>query len=263
MLIVPGKGKDTLVRLLNEANVLDEPLTTDNIVFGPPKVGSSATDTTVVVVPVLTSLYGERQTIQYPRLDLTAAYGDVRPVVFGLGAGDLHGMLPMLEEALGIDLDPTDIQNLEFDWLSVGGQVNVPIIAQSDSLSYIGRFTIEFHRVRPDLYEFVKNRDLPAFNWLTNPDTTRSLAMLTWSINFTENRPRLRNSGGRWFDGTYVADLMLSLGFAAWPSPTTNKWLKEGSPKDLGGNLSFDRVIVQPNVIGGDYAGDAYFHYNL
>lgn len=266
MLIVRGQAKETLVRLLNENNVLPEALTVDGVVFGPARaISARPNGAEITLVPVIDSRYVGAVKVNYPRLNLTQAFGDVKPIITALGGSSLHSMLGTITEALGIDMLPEDVVDVKIDWLSTGGQVNIPIKAVPGSLGYVGSFLIQFNRLRPELDEFITNRDLPVFVHPVDPTLgKRSLSMETFGLDFTENLAGLGIRNGRWLNSTYVADLMLSLGYPSWPGVTNQKLLYSGSTANYAkANKNFDWVIVQPGIDQPLYKGDAYFHYNL
>lgn len=268
MLLVPGRGKDTLVSLINAANSLPQPLTPDELTFGPPSLNLDLDNgTTVAIIPRLDrSIYTDRINIVYQRMDLSQAYYGIVPEVRASGGGDLYSLLPAINQALGLNLQAEDFDNVVLDWLAAGGQVYVALRAKPTSYAYTGSFRVRFFRLKYTLTEVVKDPLLKVFTFPKVTAEAASLSMLTWDIDFTGERAKLKINNRRWADAGAIASLMAVQGFADFPANVdTNKQSLTDLPTGMvaGANRSYDRVVVQRDVKTPAYAGDAYFHYNL
>lgn len=276
MILVPGKGKDVLVDLINQQNVLPSPLKPDEVIFTTPKFvqGPLPTLVTSTVIPVPDSAYEGMVPVQYERMDLTSAFGDYRPRITGLSNGNLHSMLPFIGKELGISLEPEDFEQVDYSWLGEDEEVNIPLIALSTSLSYIGKFSVQFTRRRIKLEEAIKITDLDVH---THPGITvatlskKPVTLFTYSRDWSEyysaiQRHRLYNIAG---NASALRNLMSSLGFSNWPVGWNNPMLDRPTSAVPESNKDYDRVITMEvkdkENIGQilPYAGLAYFHYNV
>lgn len=275
MILVPGKGKDVLVDLINQQNVLPSPLKPDDVIFTTPKYvqGTLPTLVTSTVIPVPSAAYEGMVPVQYERMDLTSAFGEYRPRITGLSNGNLHSMLPFIGKELGIQLDAEDFDQVDYSWLGEDEEVNIPLIALSTSLSYIGKFSVQFTRRRIKLEEAIKVTDLDVHLWpglTAETAEKRPVTLFTYSRDWSEHynairRHQLYNIPG---NPSALRALMSSLGFSNWPQGWYNPMYDYPTSAVAEANKDYDRVIVQPirDVGAGQilpYAGMAYFHYNV
>lgn len=268
MLLVPGRGKDVLVNLINASNTLPVALSPDTVMFGTPKVDASTpTGVTVALFPVLGSIYTGGAEINYQRMDLSSAFGNIVPKVRGVAGGNLHALLPLINETLGVTITPEDVEEVKLDWLEAGSEVYLPIKALPTSLSYVGAFRIQFYRLRPALADAIAQTALEGFRFVGGDVTggIRSVTMGTWGLNFTENMDALKLTNvGQWAAFTKLREVMTTLGYPGWPvaDPKVARIVDQPTAAVPEANPHFERVVVQKNVVGAGYAGDAYFHYN-
>lgn len=268
MLLVPGRGKDTLVALINASNALPQPLTTDELTFGPPSLNTTLDNgTNLVLIPRLeSSIYAGRIQVLYQRMNLSQAFYGIVPEVKAPGGADLYSLIPAINLALGLELTSEEFDNVSLNWLASGGQVYIELRAKAESVAYTGGFRVKYYRTKKTLAEVLKDLELALFSYPNVTAGKRSLSMLTHDLDFSADRASLKINGGRWASPTAIATLMANAGFASFPSAAGNILI---GLTDLpttavsGANTEYDRVVVQRNVLGGDYAGDAYFHYNL
>lgn len=276
MILVPGKGKDVLVDLINQQNVLPSPLKPDEVIFTTPKFvqGPLPTLVTSTVIPVPDSAYEGMVPVQYERMDLTSAFGEYRPRITGLSNGNLHSMLPFISKELGIQLDATDFDQVDYSWLGENEEVNIPLIALSTSLSYIGKFSVQFTRRRIQLAEAIKITDLDVHR---HPGVTAEneaktpITLFTYAQDWSEHYDKIRRHpyANIFNNPSGLRTLMSSFGFPNWPQGYWNPVYDYPTSAVPEANQDYDRVLVQlvedkaPINQVLPYAGKAYFHYNV
>lgn len=275
MILVPGKGKDVLVGLINQQNVLPSPLNPDDVIFTTPKYvqGPNPTLVSSTVIPIPDTTYEGSVPVQWERMDLTSAFGEYRPRITGLSNGNLHSMLPYISQELGIQLDGVDFEQVDYSWLGEDEEVNIPLVALTTSLSYIGEFVIRFTRRRPQLSEVIKVTDLDVMQWAgltAETSSKRPVSMYVYGEDWTEFRSAIQKHNFYNIAGNPSAlrALMSSRGFSNWPVSWENPMYDYATSQVAAANKDYDRVIVQvvKDVLPGQvlpYAGVAYFHYNI
>lgn len=267
MLLVPGRGRDVLVDLINSSNPLPLALTSDTVFLGDPKVlASPPGGVAVVVVPLVGGRYAEQVEVQYQRMDLTGIFGGYKPIIEGLGTSNLHTMLDVINEALGTSFEPRDVEDVEIDWLKANNQVNLPIKATPKSYGYFGSFIVQFNRERSTLADKVKVNSLDLFNYKgTGNAVGRSLEMVTWGLDFSEDLAALEiNRYGQWTQLGKLAAILQGLGFADFPQVDFRKNpVGDYATSEVpSANPRFERVAIHRDVVTAGYRGTAYFHYN-
>lgn len=273
MILVPGKGKDVLIDLINQSNVLPYPLTSNEVLFSDPKVvvGPLPTAVNSLVLALPGSNYDGFVTVQWERMDLTSAFGGMVPRVGGLSSGNLHSMLPWIGRELGIQLLPEDF--IEVDWSSLGPNesANVRLKAEVNSMNYTGEFIIQFTRLRPSLDMEFKSLALNVYK-LPGEVTPgkRQVNMATYGRDFTGvYESIMRHPYYNIFnDGTAVRQVMSGMGYVNWPVGWDNPIADYATSEIPESNKDYDRVIVQQvkDIEGMQvlpYEGTAYFHYNV
>lgn len=276
MILVPGKGKDVLVDLINQQNVLPSPLKPDDVIFTTPKYiqGPLPTLVTSTVIPVPDSVYEGMVPVQYERMDLTSAFGNYRPRITGLSNGNLHSMLPYIGKELGIQLDASDFDQVDYSWLSDNEEVNIPLIALTTSLSYVGKCSVQFTRRRTKLTEAVQITDLDVHlhPGVTEDNAAKTpITLFTYERDWSEHYDEIRRH--QYADILYnpngMRELMSSFGFPNWPQGYWNPIYDYPTSAVPEANQDYDRVLVQviqdqlPIAQVLPYAGVAYFHYNV
>lgn len=278
MILVPGKGKDVLVDLINQQNVLPYPLLPDEVLFTAPKVvnGTLPTLVSATVMSIPGSKYDGFSPLEWQRMDLTGAFGEMIPHVRGLSNGNLHSMLPYIGQELGVELFPEDFLQVDYSNLQENEQVNIQLVATVNSLSFVGSFVIQFTRLRPALTDSFKVRSLDVFQWpgWTKPvegaAAKRQLSMDIYSQDWTEFYSSVMRHPGANIPGNPNAlrALMSSKGYVNWPVGWNNPCYDYLTTQVPEANKDYDRVIVQPirdlkNIQTLPYEGTAYFHYNV
>lgn len=278
MILVPGKGKDVLVDLINQQNVLPYPLLPDEVLFTAPKVvnGTFPTLVNASVMSIPGSKYDGFASIEWQRMDLTSALGEMIPRVSGLSNGNLHSMLPYIGQELGMELFPEDFLQVDYSSLQENEEVNIQLVATVNSLSYVGSLVIRFTRLRPALIDSFKKLSLDVFNWpgwtkpLEGAAAKRQLSMDIYSQDWTEHYAAVRRHPSYNIPGwpTDLRNLMSTKGYVNWPVGWNNPCYDYATSQVPEANKDYDRVIVQSirdikNVQTLPYEGTAYFHYNV
>ena len=266
MLFLKDGARAALVSLINEQNTLPVPLTERDLYHGKLKPVNGQVE--LPTVTMFVSVYEGYARFVYGRVNLSQIFGTHRPTISAVGQNSLHAMLPMLSKAFGFTILPEDVYNVNITWLGGNEEVNIQIMARPESVGFEGSFVIKFIRVRPMLNTIVSMQNLDVLTHAWADQAKRSVDVLLWSVDFTgwiKNELRTHYTDGRlWANMPGLQGVMNQLGYAAWPQrtgPIAN--LKVYATKDLPqANKDFTHVIVQKQVVGADYAGTAYFHYN-
>lgn len=279
MILVPGKGKDVLVDLINQQNALPYPITPDEVYISAPKTlgGVYPTAVEVKVIPMPGSVYEGEVPVDYRRLDLTSAFGEMRPRVVGRSNGNLHSMLPFISKELGMDLRPEDFVQVDYDWLDENEEANIHLVAERESLSYVGSFTIQFTRRRTQLLEALNvtrdadNLRVPGASVIGLGKGLRQVDMVTWAYDFSEHYNAIRRH--KWYNiagnpSALRALMYQKFGFANWPYGWNHSYRDLATSQVPEANQDYERVIVQRIVDLSvnktlPYEGTAYLHYNV
>lgn len=263
MFLLPASSEEAVLSLINQENDLPIDLQPGDLYFGNVK----KLDNGSILLPTVTMYdnedYEGYANFEYKRVDLTAAFGGIRPQIHELGQTSLHRLLPIINKKLNLNLQPRDIVDQEIDWLGGNEQANLLFRAHVQSLGYEGQFIVQFTRVRPVLSEAIGNKALLTYRHPENPPVGKtSTAMRTWGMDFTDFQSALAVFNGYWTTPLKVKETMALFGIDAWPDAPRYS-VQSYATKDVPeANKAFTNVIVQKNVNGPDYQGTAYFHFN-
>lgn len=263
MNLLPGTSEEALLALVNAANPgLPQPLKPGDLYFGKVKTLSGGK----VQIPAVTmydSAYEGYAKFEYRRLNLSQAFGSVRPALRDIGYPSLHQLLPVINARLGINLQPADVIDTKIDWLGNNEHLNIQVTASADSLGYEGTFVITFTRIRPLLSKVVTTSSLDVLKHPSEP-TAKSLPMHMYSLDFSENTAELLLYYNQlWWNLQALKRLMQGHGFADWPQGSAQNPVRAYLTKDRPeANQDFTNVIIQKAPVIPGWKGDAYFHYN-
>lgn len=262
MFLLPGGSEQALIEAIRATNPGASDLTMDDLYFG--KVKQSTTQG-YVEAPVV-AMYNSRFTgylrLEYKRIDLGRAYNGVKPQVKRVGYPTLWRLLPIINETLGLSLSENDVADVDITWINDNEQINIPIITKSSSLGYEGQFIVEYHRVRPELAS-IAMLELDVMQHPIDPAIgKKSLAMLLWSEDFTEDKEALTVLWGKWWYHDKVVRVMAARGFPNWPQASGDMLGVYDTTKYKGANTAFTHVIVQKDLSFPDSQGTALIHYN-
>lgn len=263
MFLLPASSEEVVLSLINQENDLPYDLLPGDLFYGNIKALEGGS----ILLPTVTmydnETYDGYSKFEYSRVNLTAAFGDVRPQIHELGQTSLHRLLPIINKKLNINLQPADIIDQPIEWLGGNEQANLVFRASAQSLGYEGQFVVQFTRVRPILNESIANKTLLTFRHPETPTAGKtSVAMRTWGMDFSEFQSTMAIYNGYWSSYAKLKETMATFGFADWPEPA-RYGVQLYATKDVPeSNKAFTNVIVQKNVNGPDYSGTAYLHYN-
>jgi hypothetical protein len=269
MALLPGTPTDRLIALINQANPsLAYPITKDNLYFGGARLVQGSTDGVSSIVPttgMLGSMYEGYQDFTYKRINLSTAYDQI-PVMYSVGAADLYGMLDIVNAFLGLNLTQQDVVNTEIPYITAGAAVNINIQALPTSRGYTGSMLLEFHRVRPQLEQAVRNVSLnvQTYDNIDPSQGKQDIGMLMWNVDMSPFLSALKvAANGTWSNAAAVkAAMVAQFGFSDWPTASAGNVTDYATSKYPGANTNFQRVAVQTGVVGSTYTGIALFHYN-
>lgn len=268
-----------LVReLITSVNPVAKPFTAENLIFGKPSVilNDPSANTQVNVRGVDQVDYDGQVQIRYNRLDIGVLFGGTYRAEFeALGASNLHRLLPALNQALGTNFTPKDLENIDLKTLGQGDQVTLELRAKPGSVAFTGFTRVLFNRKIVILSDFVTVRE---FTELNHPDPiidgSRSAGLMTWGQDFTLIKQHMRiipwwaQYRGQWYTHTAFAEALAEFyGIEAWPQnpadpKETSTVIDYATSQVAKANPEFQRVIVQTGIKTNGYSGTAYFHYN-
>lgn len=261
MFLLPDGSKQSLIDAVNDVNTFPVSFTAADLYFGKVKIESNGH----VSVPAVTMYNSEFEgyiRLNYKRLDLGKAYGTIKPKIRRVGYPTLYRLLPIINETLGLSLTEDDVTDISITWLNDNEQINIPVIAKVNSLGFEGQFMLEYTRVRPELAALA----IKTLNVLKHPIEPalgkKSLAMMTWGIDFTDDMDDFSLNAGSWRFADRVQARMAELGFPDWPWPPY--WTLSAVPTSTvpSANQEFEYVIIQKGIVLADHVGDGYIHFN-
>lgn len=272
MLLVPGRGKDVIIGLLNDAVTFPSPLTSDDVFISPPKAvsGPNPTMVEVKVIGLPDGPFEGAIPVRYQRMDLSAAFGDIRPRIEGASSGSLHALLPLLSEKLGIALYPEDILETDYSYIDQDEQINLQLKADPASLSYVGEGVIMFTRRRYQLSDVVVSANaLDVVRFPGDSNTGKAqVNMKTYSTDFTPYYSSVQRHKNYNLPANPTAQRQLMqqlFGWINWPYGWNIPLYDYATSEVPEANQDYDRVLVQSlaGATGITYEGTAYFHYNV
>ena len=267
MLLLQGTSEQALVDLINANNSnLPVPLEVGDLYYGIRKnIGDGVTR-----VPVVTQFdnedYEGYAVFDYKRLNLSVIFKDIRPVIRQVGQTSLVRLLPVVNKATGLNLQPEDIIDQSIVWLGGNEEANLQFIITPESLGYEGRFIVQFIRIRPMLSTVVTERSLPVLKFPGTPTAGKlSMEMKSWGISFTDDQNKLKLYRDGWWYPAEVRELMAQNGVPNFPVGVFGSSLGlsvKTTASVPGSNTAYTHVIIQKNVNIAGFNGDAYFHFN-
>jgi len=262
MSIFTGSPKDLVLSQINAANNPTIPFTEENLFFGTPRLDTDGSSI-VPVAGVLASPYSDYSFVKYRRINLTTVFDSV-PVFKAVVAETIHEMLPAISKELGLTFGVDDIVDSDMVSINPGEEVNIELVSTKRSLAYTGKFVVRWMRIRLALAIATKNNSLGELNHLPAlPADKRSLEMAMYAIDFTPYTADLRLYGSNWWFPDKAKEVAAMNGFPDWPTAEVNGVRDSATSAEPLANKAFARVIIQKNVVVGNFKGDAYFHYNL
>lgn len=266
MNLLPGSSEDALIALVNQANTLSQPLVEGDLYFGKVKTLSDGSGRVEIpAVAMYDSAYEGYVKFRYKRLNLSQAFGGIRPKLRDIGYPSLHQLLPVINKALGTALETKDVIDTNIAWLNNNEEINIQITASANSIGYEGNFIVTFTRIRPMLQKVITNPDLDILDHPVDPTLSfKSIGMALYSLDFTDypNETRVYTPLGIWANIGILQTLMAKFGFPNWPNGARNDVVTYVTKDVPEANQAFTHVTVQKNVTVAGHKGNAYFHFN-
>lgn len=261
MFLLPDGSKQSLIDAVNASNTFPVAFTANDLYFGKVRTETNGR-TSVPAVTMHNSQFEGYIRLNYERLDLGKVYGTIKPKIKRVGYPSLYRLLPIINETLGLSITEDDVVDISITWLTNNEQINIPVIAKVDSLGFTGQFLVEYTRVRPELAELAVT-ELDVLQHPIDPTLgKKSIAMLTWGIDFSGDMDDFFVNVGTWWYPAKVKARMAELGFPDWPIPPYFALSPQPTSKVPTSNQEFEYVIIQKDVELADSIGDAYIHFN-
>lgn len=261
MFLLPDGSKQSLIDAVNASNTFPVAFTANDLYFGKVRTETNGR-TSVPAVTMHNSQFEGYIRLNYERLDLGKVYGTIKPKIKRVGYPSLYRLLPIINETLGLNITEDDVVDISITWLTNNEQINIPVIAKVDSLGFTGQFLVEYTRVRPELAELAVT-ELDVLQHPIDPTLgKKSIAMLTWGIDFSGDMDDFAINAGSWRFPDRVKARMAELGFPNWPWPPYWSLTAIPTKQVPSSNPEFEYVIVQKDVVLADHVGDAYIHFN-
>jgi len=159
-------GETLILALVNAANtnLVNGPLTTDNVTLGAPAVETGDKNSSVVLTGVAGNGYANTQTFTYNRLDIQS---DVMNHIAPSGAtlvnasyATVADLVAPLNSAYNLGLVSADISNGSDAITLTDGAGNATVTMAAASLKYIGELSVAITQMQADLATVVTNTEL-------------------------------------------------------------------------------------------------------
>lgn len=246
------------------------PVDSLNVVFGKPVAITPAKagdpNTRVLVRAKQRRGYVGAQSFDYTQLDIATYFKNMAPRVSLPNITKLSAAVQHLNGKYGLNLKASDVEEVTL----------VPykkfILRMSPScLQWRGTVEMVYKPGPMDLNQLVVNKRLDTLNHPVPVDGRRCAKMLSWGIDYTDNRPLIQSittgglsGGANQQTGRTQAliDMMVSHGFPSWDYQGA-KWAVYATTAVADCNKQYDMVAVISNVDDDGIAGDIYLHYNV
>lgn len=263
-------GRELILQLVNEQNVLRQPITVDNVIMEAPtpKGAEHPRNTGVVLLGVHGKGYKGKTEIFYNRHDLPELFeeADITPNLRSNLEITPELVIEKLNTKYGFYLQAIDLEDLEipvFEDLETTKTIEIAV--KETSWNWVGTITLEMTYGNPLLDTVVFVQLLPILSHPVNLEELgdrKSGYMSTYNFDFTAFVPDLVRDkvSGRWERFDEVMRIGAKAGLPSWG----NAGAVVDLPTDAfpGANTKFQRVIVQQYATG-DVMGPILFHYDL
>lgn len=254
-------AREELLKIINTANNLAIPLTDENVILGTPIAeNASGKNTYVVISTIPTKGYFNEVGVRYNRIDLSAIVPETQWELRTNNTTDLHSALVDINAKYGTYLVAEDVINETFPSMVDDDVVEVSIIAENDSIGWIGSRDITIYKGLYYLQEEVTTLEYNLFNHYENTAGKVSGRMATWGIDFTPYLAQLAISEGAWVSFSNVLGVCYMLGIPAWADGPVSD---HATSEIADANPAFDRVLIQSTVVSSGITGPLYFHYDV
>lgn len=210
--------------------------------------------------------YVGNQSFDYTQLDIGTLFKNINPRVSLPNITKLSAAVQHINGKYGLNLRTSDVEEVTL-------VANKKFIFRMSPSCLQWRGTVEMlYKPGPlDLGQLVVNKKLDVLAHPVAIDGRRCAKMLSWGIDYTENRPLIQSitagglSGGANQQSGRTAlliNMMMSHGFPEW-NFVGSKWAVFSTAAIEDCNKQYDMVAIISNVDDSAISGDIYLHYNV
>ena len=245
------------------------PVTALNVVFGKPtplEDATTAANATVMLRAKQRRGYLGSQLFDYEQLDIDVYFKNINVRVSLPGITKLSQAITHLNGKYGLNLRPGDLEEV-----TLTPNKKFTIRMSPNCLQFRGSVEAIYKPGPMDLNQLVVNKKLDVLQHPVEVDGRRCAKMLSWGIDFTDDRGLLQSitagglSGGvnqQTGRSDELVNLMVSRGFPRW-SYLGAKWMVVATTGVADCNKQYDMVAIVSNVDDPGISGDIYLHYNV
>lgn len=246
------------------------PVDESNVVFGKPVAiepeKPGAPNARVMLRAKQRRGYVGNQSFDYTQLDIGTLFKNISPRVSLPNITKLSAAVQHINGKYGLNLRTSDVEEVTL-------VANKKFIFRMSPSCLQWRGTVEMlYKPGPlDLGQLVVNKKLDVLAHPVAIDGRRCAKMLSWGIDYTENRPLIQSitagglSGGANQQSGRTAlliNMMMSHGFPEW-NFVGSKWAVFSTAAIEDCNKQYDMVAIISNVDDSAISGDIYLHYNV
>ena len=255
------KGFETLLGLLNKANVPPKEFTTTNLRVGVPVEDAGAAGGTKIMVEGIPGFgYYNEVEVEYRRVPLTEYLGE-DAVVRSITPLTKDALMVQLNAVYDLELTLDDLEDFEIPPVGLNESATITLTAKNASIGFKGIQGITYTYGRPLLEQVITNRDLAQLRFVIPDSAYKSALHMTWGKDWTSVRDAIKPNKDRLYsDWDALQAACQFFGIPAWVQGHITDTPTSGDPL---ANPAFDRVVIQRTVSSSGMIGDLYFHYNL
>lgn len=246
------------------------PVDETNVVFGKPVAiepeKPTDSNTRVVLRAKQRRGYVGNQTFDYTQLEIATLFKNIVPRVALPNITKLSQAVQHINGKYGLNLKASDVEEVTL----VPNKKFIFRISPT-CLQWRGNVEMIYKPGPLDLGVLVVNKKLDVLAHPVPVDHRRCAKMLSWGIDYTENRPLIQSitagglSGGANEQSGRTAaliNMMSSHGFPVWNFMGA-RWAVYSTAAIEDCNKQYDMVAVISNVDDEGISGDIYLHYNV
>ena len=206
------------------------------------------------------------QTFDYTQLDIATYFKNILPRVSLPNITKLSAAVQHINGKYGLNLVATDVEEITL----VPGKKFILRMSPS-CLQWRGNVEMIYKPGPMDLGQLVVNKKLDVLAHPVEIDGRRCAKMLSWGIDYTENRPLIQSMTAGGLSGganqqtgrtAALINMMASHGFPVWNFMGA-KWAVYATAAVEDCNKQYDMVAIISNVDDEGISGDIYLHYNV
>ena len=245
------------------------PVTVLNVVFGKPvplEHAPGEPNARVLLRAKQRRGYLGEQSFDYEQLDIDVYFKNIAVRVSLPGITKLSQAITHLNGKYGLNLRPGDVEDV-----TLAPNKKFTLRMSPSCLQFRGTVEATYKPGPLDLNQLVVNKKLDVLQHPVEVDGRRCAKMLSWGIDFTDDRGLLQSitagglSGGvnqQTGRSDELVNLMVSRGFPRW-SYLGAKWMVVATTGVADCNKQYDMVAIVSNVDDPGISGDIYLHYNV